>query len=162
MTIVNRQYQTSTWSTVLWGRECPLQAPASARCQQRSRACCCCAEKSGGVRHLHVAGLGWNVNASGQLNGSYWGMQSPYDGHVVQIQMPMSNTAETIWGACITHLHVWVLDAARADEGYVSARRYEASECCHVGLCRCGLRHHAHDHGGRQGSLGFPWHLSWS
>ena len=50
-------------------------------------------------RHLHVAGLGWNTNASGMLNGSYWGMQSAYDAHVVQVQLPVDSSAGLVWGA---------------------------------------------------------------
>ena len=46
-----------------------------------------------------MAGLGWNTNASGMLNGSYWGMQTAYDAHVVQVQLPMDSRAELVWGA---------------------------------------------------------------
>ena len=53
------------------------------------------------ARHLHVAGVGWNTQAGGMLNGSYWGMQQIADGHVVQVQLPHTSDDDLIWGtAC--------------------------------------------------------------
>ena len=58
-----------------------------------------CGAGSTTARHLHVAGVGWNLNASGMLDGPHWGMQQEADGHIVQVQLPhTAGDEDLIWG----------------------------------------------------------------
>ena len=58
-----------------------------------------CGAGSTTARHLHVAGVGWNLNASGMLDGPHWGMQQEADGHIVQVQLPhTAGDDNLIWG----------------------------------------------------------------